>query len=150
MGRKNKYDTHVKPNLKQIQEWYADLDEKQIADRLGIAKSTWEKYKKENPELREALRRGKQDLVTDLKSSLKKKAKGFYYDETKTTIREENGKKVQTIEKYKKYAQPDTGAIHLLLKNLDPEWTNDDKTTIKLKKKQLDLNEKRVEQNEWR
>lgn len=149
MGRKNKYETHVKPNLKQIQEWYEDLDEKQIADRLGIAVSSWENYKKKYPELREVLKSGKQQLVVDLKTSLKKKAKGFYYEETKTTIRDENGKKVQTVEKFKKYAQPDTGAIHLLLKNLDPDWTNDDKTTVDLKKRQLDLTERKIEQNEW-
>lgn len=149
MGRKNKYETHVKPNLNQIQEWYEDLDEKQIADKLGIAVSSWENYKKKYPELREALKKGKQNLVGELKASLKKKAKGFYYEETKTCIKEEGGKQVKVVEKYKKYAQPDTGAIHLLLKNLDPDWVNDDKTTIDLKKKQLDLTERRIEQNEW-
>ena len=150
MGRKSKYETHVKPYLNQIQEWYEDLDERQIAvDKLGIAVSTWEKYKKENPELRDALKRGKQHLVSELKTSLKKKAKGFYYEETKTCIRELGGKQVKTIEKYKKYAQPDTGALHLLLKNLDDNWHNDDKATLDLKQKQLELTERKIEQSEW-
>lgn len=150
MGRKNKYETHVKPYLNQIQEWYGELDERQIAvDRLGIAVSTWEKYKKQYPELREVLKKGKQELVSELKTSLKKKAKGFYYEETKTCIREVDGKQVKVIEKYKKYAQPDTGALHLLLKNLDNDWHNDDKTTIDLKKKQLELNERKIEADEW-
>lgn len=149
MGRKNKYDTHVRPYLKDISEWYEELDEGQIAKRLGIATSSFENYKNQYPELREALKKGKQELITDLKASLKKKAKGFFYEETKTSIREENGKTIKTVEKYKKYAQPDTGAIHLLLKNLDESWKNDDQTTIDLKKKQLDLNEKKIEQNEW-
>ena len=150
MGRKSRYETHVKPYLNQIQEWYEDLDEKQIAvDKLGIAVSTWEKYKKENPELRDVLKRGKQQLVSELKTSLKKKAKGFYYEETKTCIRELGGKQVKTIEKYKKYAQPDTGALHLLLKNLDDNWHNDDKATLDLKQKQLELTERKIEQSEW-
>lgn len=149
MGRKNKYETHVKPYLNQIQEWYEDLDERQIAEQLGIAVSTWEKYKKQYPELREALKKGKQHLVGELKTSLKKKAKGFYYEETKTCIREVGGKQAKVIEKYKKYAQPDTGALHLLLKNLDENWHNDDQITIDLKKKQLELTERKVEQNEW-
>jgi len=149
VGRKNKYETHVRPNLNQIKEWYEDLDERQIAEKLGVAVSSWENYKNKYPELREALKNGKQHLVGELKASLKKKAKGFYYEETKTSIKEENGKQVKVVEKYKRYAQPDTGAIHLLLKNLDPEWTNDDKTTIEIKKKQLDLTEKKIEQNEW-
>lgn len=149
MGRKNKYETHVKPYLNQIQEWYEDLDERQIADQLGIAVSTWEKYKKQYPELRDVLKKGKQHLVSELKTSLKKKAKGFYYEETKTCIREVGGKQVKVIEKYKKYAQPDTGALHLLLKNLDENWHNDDQVTIDIKKKQLELTERKVDQNEW-
>ena len=150
MGRKNKYETHVKPYLQQIQEWYEEYDERQIAtEKLGIAVSTFENYKKKYPELREALRNGKQNLVGELKASLKKKAKGFYYEETKTCIREDGGKQVKVIEKYKKYAQPDTGAIHLLLKNLDPDWVNDDRTTIGIKQKQLELTERKIEQNEW-
>ena len=150
MGRKSRYETHVLPYLQQIQEWCQDLDERQIAvDRLGIAVSTWENYKKKYPELREALKKGKQQLVGDLKAALKKKAKGYTYEETKTTIRDEGGKKVTIIEKFKKYAQPDTGAIHLLLKNLDPEWTNDDRTTIDLKREQPELAKQKAENDNW-
>lgn len=150
MGRKSRYETHVLPYLQQIQEWCQDLDERQIAvERLGIAISTWENYKKKYPELREVLKKGKQQLVGDLKAALKKKAKGFTYEETKTTIRNEGGKKITTVEKYKKYAQPDTGAIHLLLKNLDPEWTNDDQTTIDLKREQLELAKQKAENENW-
>ena len=150
MGRKSRYETHVKPYLNQIQEWYEDLDERQIAvDKLGIAVSTWEKYKRENPELREVLKRGKQQLVSELKTSLKKKAKGFYYEETKTCIREVDGRQVKTIEKYKKYAQPDTGALHLLLKNLDETWHNDDIETINMKKEQLKIAREKMENDNW-
>lgn len=150
MGRKSRYETHVLPYLQQIQEWCQDLDERQIAvERLGIAVSTWENYKKKYPELREVLKKGRQQLVGDLKAALKKKAKGFTYEETKTTIRDEGGKKVTIVEKFKKYAQPDTGAIHLLLKNLDPEWTNDDQTTIDLKREQLELAKQKAEADNW-
>lgn len=150
MGRKNKYETHVKPYLSQISEWYEELDERQIAvERLGIAVSTFENYKRKYPELREALKKGRQSLVSELKASLKKKAKGFYYEETKTCIREENGKKVQVVEKYKKYAQPDTGAIHLLLKNLDPDWHNDDEATLQLKREQMEIARQKAENDMW-
>ena len=47
MGRKGRYETHVKPYLQQIQDWYAEYDERQIAtEKLGIAVSTFENYKK--------------------------------------------------------------------------------------------------------
>jgi hypothetical protein len=150
MGRKGRYESHVQPYLKDISEWYGEMDEGSIAKRLGIATSTFESYKKKYPELREALKKGKQELISDLKSSLKKKAKGYFYEETKTSIRQDdNGHEIKVIEKYKKYAHPDTGAIHLLLKNLDPEWRNDDSATLELKKEQLNIARERAENAAW-
>lgn len=149
MGRKGRYETHVQPYLDKIAEWVQETDEQDICDRLGISTTTFTTYKKKYPELVEALRNGRQHLVSDLKASLKKKAKGFYYEETKTTIRDEGGKKVTVVEKSKKYAQPDTGAIHLLLKNLDPEWTNDDQTTIDIKREQLELAKIKIDNENW-
>ena len=64
-------------------------------------------------------------------------------------IKDERGQKSKTSEIYTKYAQPDTGAIHLLLKNIDPEWHNDDKATLDLKKEQLELAKKKQEADEW-
>jgi hypothetical protein len=148
-GRKSKYDTHIKPYMDQIAEWYQDHTEEQIADMLGIAVSTWNMYKRDHPELVQILQDAKKKLITDLKASLKKKAKGFHYEESKHVIKDENGKITDTTEVYKKYAQPDTAAIHLLLKNLDPEWVNDDQSTLELKKKQIELQEKRIEASEW-
>lgn len=149
MGRKNRYETHVKPFLGQIQEWYELLNEAQIAEKLGVSVASFENYKKKYPELREVLQNGRQHLVEDLKNSLKKKAKGFYYEETKTSIRQENGKEVKVIEKYKKYAQPDTGAIHLLLKNFDETWRNDDKATMDLKREKQELEKQKAEADNW-
>lgn len=149
MGRKNKYETHVHPRFDEIKEWYQDMTEAEIVKRLGISVRAWENYKKEYPELTELLKDSKTQLKHELKETLKKKAKGFYYEESKTFIREENGKQVKTIEKHKKYAQPDLGSIHLLLKNLDENWHNDDMTTIKQKNKALELTERRVELEEF-
>ena len=100
--------------------------------------------------MRQALKDGKQELITELKTSLKKKAKGYYYKETKTCIRQDaNGREIKVVEKYKKYAHPDTGAIHLLLKNLDDEWRNDDKATIEIKQGQLELAKEKAENSDW-
>ena len=150
MGRKSRYETHVQPYLKDIAEWYTDVDEAEIAKRLGVAVSTFEKYKKTFPDLRQALLKGKQELVTELKAALKKKAKGYYYEETKTCIRQDaGGKEVKVIEKYKKYAHPDTGAIHLLLKNLDENWRNDDQATLDLKREQMEIAREKAEGANW-
>ena len=150
MGRKSKYESHVKPFLAQISEWILDYDEAVIAkEKLGIGVSTFENYKNQYPELREALKNGRLNLVSELKMSLRKKARGYYYEETKEVIKDEAGLITRTTEKYKKYAHPDTGAIHLLLKNLDPEWRNDDKTTVDIKKQQLEISKQKAENDQW-
>ena len=147
MGRKNKYETHVSPRLEEIAEWIQLMTEDQIARRLGISPRSFATYKTEHKELQEALQKGTESLVEDLKLTLKKKAKGFTYTERKITVRNVNGKKIRTVEEFERYAQPDTGAIHLLLKNLDGEWRQDDLTTVELKKQKLQLEQDKAEQN---
>ena len=149
MGRKNRWETNVEPRLAEIAEWIQILNEEQIAKQLGLSRRTFETYKKEHEELRNALKKGREELVTDLKITLKKKAQGFHYKETKKVIREVDGQKVTTYEEYERYSPPDLGAIHLLLKNYDPTWRNDDQTTIDLKKEKLQLEKDRAENNQW-
>lgn len=148
-GRKNKYETHVKPYFEKIKKWYLTKTETQIAQKLGITVQSWIKYKNQYPELRELLQDSKEDLVDELKGILKKKAQGFYYTETTKTIIKEDGKEIKKIEERQRYAQPDTGAIHLLLKNLDDDWHNDDRQTYELKKKQIDIMQQKADQTEW-
>lgn len=144
-GRKNKYFTHVKPHLDKISYYALTMTDEQIAKALGVGKSTFAKYKAEYVELQEALKNGRARLVAELKGTLIQKARGYHYTETKTI--KENGIVVRE-EIYSKYAQPDTGAAHLLLKNYDEEWSNDPQLQ-KLKERELDLKEKRIEEMEW-
>lgn len=148
-GRKNKYETHVKPYFEKIKKWYLTKTETQIAQKLGITVQSWIKYKNQYPELRELLQDSKDDLVDELKGILKKKAQGFYYSETTKTVIKEDGKEIKKIEERQRYAQPDTGAIHLLLKNLDDDWHNDDKQTMDIKRKQVELTEQKINNDEW-
>lgn len=148
-GRKNKYETHVKPYFEKIKKWYLTKTETQIAQKLGITVQSWIKYKNQYPELRELLQDSKEDLVDELKGILKKKAQGFYYTETTKTVINEDGKETKKIEERQRYAQPDTGAIHLLLKNLDDDWHNDDKQTMDIKRKQVELTEQKINNDEW-
>lgn len=151
MARKSKYETHVKPHLEKIRQWYETMTEAQIASRLGVSTSSWENYKQKYPELKECLRHGKEALVEDLKSTLKKKALGFYYEEVKEKSElNENGELV-VVERYRvtKYVAPDLGSIHLLLKNLDENWHNDDVPTMNLKKEQLEITKKKAENDIW-
>ena len=149
MGRKCRYETHVLPHIEQVREWIQLLTEDQIAKRLGISQRSFQKYKNDHPELAQALKEGRQELVENLKMTLKKKAQGFYYEETKAVVRQEDGAEVKIIERYKKYAQPDTGAAHLLLKNLDDTWRNDDAATMALRREKLELEKQKHEDAAW-
>ena len=151
---KSKYDSHVKPHLDKITKWTEDLTDEQIAARLKISRKSFIEYKKQHPELVEALEKGKKRLVVELKDTLKKKAKGFYYEEVKTVKihnpdSDAEPEWIEKIEINRKYAQPDTGAAHLLLKNLDPTWRNDDAETMKLKKQQVEIQKQKIEQDNW-
>lgn len=146
MARKTKWETHVLPHLDDITKWIPDYTEGQIAKKLGITQATFDTYKRKYPELKEAIIKGEQSLVEELHETMKRKAKGYKYIETKIIDDEKNGRRIET---YEKYAQPDTGAIHLLLKNYDPKWHNDDMSTIKFKEKQQELDREKLEMQKW-
>ena len=139
------YNTSIFSIVLKIEEVSLTLRQK-----LGVSISAFTVYKRDHPELVKALQDGMEELRVELKDALKKKAKGFMYEETKTTRKIEGGKVVgMTVEKYEKYAPPDTDAIHLLLKNIDPNWKNDDDRTYELKKKQVEIAEKKADDASW-
>ena len=73
-------------------------------------------------------------------------AKGFEYTETRIT--EEAGKVTKT-EIITKYYPPDVAALNLALKNYDRDnWANDPQM-IEIRKRELDLQEKKIEMGEW-
>ena len=145
----NKWETNIRPNLAKIPEMAVTMTQGQIAEALGVSRSSWDNYKAEHPELVAALDKGKEKLVQELKDALRQKALGFRYDETKTTQRKTDGQTQVTIEKYDRYSPPDIGAIHLLLKNNDPEWRNDDYETMKLKQKQVEIAQQKADDQTW-
>lgn len=145
-GRPNKYEANVKPRLEEIKKLCLTMTEKQIAEYLGVGYSSWCDYKNKYPELTDILKKGREALVNDLKSTLIRKAKGFNYTEKKTV--KKDGHVVQE-EVYEKASLPDVAALNLLLKNYDKDnWSNDPQM-MKLRQKELELREKQIEQNEW-
>lgn len=151
-GRPNKYKTHVEPYLEQITEYALIMTEEQIAETLGIAYSSFRTYKQHYSALNDALQKGRKDLVAELKSVLIKKAKGFIYEE-KTIIEEINPEtgEMEIVRRETKirYAQPDVAAGNLLLKNYDKEnWANDPQA-LELRRKEIELAERKLEAVEW-
>lgn len=150
MGRPDVYATHVQPNLGKIADWYKSMSVRQIAAKLGISKTTLYKYAREYPELQAALDNGKDGLVDDLKSAIKKRALGYTVKEVCTTTTEDAEGNTTTITKTTtRHVPADLGSAHLLLKNLDPDWHDADMVTIKQREKELEIKRKRAEAAEW-
>lgn len=133
----SKYYSHVRPELKRIPAWRRQgLTERQVAKKLHIAYSTLNKYKLEHSELAEALKRGKEELVEELETSIYKKAMGYEYEEVETTIEKRGNTSFTRQKKYSRKAQPDTGALCFVLKNLAPDrWRDrpEEKELLELK-----------------
>lgn len=150
-GRKSAYEITIKPRFSDISEWLNNgATEKQIADNLGVAYSTFNKYKAEKTEFAEFLKNGRKSLVLQLRGALVKKALGFSYVETKTVkTKDENGENIERIETTVKTALPDVAALNLCLKNYDPdEWANDPQA-LKLKEKELELKREIADRDAW-
>lgn len=143
-GRKHKYEVDVKPRFNEIKTWCElGATEKEIAENLGIAQSTWYEYKKRHKELMESVKKWRKRPVQAIKAALYRRAVGFSYSEIKET---ENSNGFSQTERYTKTALPDPTAAMMLLKHWDAEteWTTDP-ATLKLKKKELELKEKESE-----
>ena len=169
MARPNNYEKKVKPYLSKIEQMALTMTEEQIANTLDISLSSWKRYKAEYEPLRTVLKKGRKDLVLELRGALIKKAKGYEYTETKEIYQkvnwpdelyvmmleagftEEQLDQAETIrtEVTHKYASPDVAAANLLLKNYDKEnWANDPQM-LEIRKKELELREKQIEDGDW-
>lgn len=149
-GRKNKYDTIIKPRFDEITDWLRNgATEKQIYENLGIDKATFYRYKDSKSEFCDLLKNGRSSLIIQLRGALVKKALGYTYTETKQYNKIEDGKPVQYVEETTKTAHPDVAALNLCLKNYDPDdWANDPQL-LKLKEKELDLRREIADKDNW-
>jgi len=143
----------IQKYLPQIKAWIAKgVYEYQIIEKIGITKPTWEKYKKENKELREIVDSGKflreYELIPTLQNALVKIALGYTEDQAEvkeTHNMDENGKvsihKVIT----KKTYPPDREAVVKLLKNFTRDKVrpfDDNPADLDIKRKKLEMEEK--------
>lgn len=150
-GRPNKYDTHIKPFIKQIAEWKKNgATDEQVCQQLGVSKSTFYEAKNKYPEFLEALKKSRENFISDLRGELAR----LSFKHTLETVKvysktDENGQTITYREKISKEIDGDIAAIHLLLKNLDPDWRNDDKATMDLKREQLEIAKQKADENNW-
>jgi hypothetical protein len=121
-----KYDTDVKPRLDEIAAWARQgLVDTDIAYNLGIATSTFYRWKNEHKEFRESLKISKKVANERVKNALYQRATGYDYDEVTEDTSYEDGKPVTRTKTTTKQVAPDPTAIIFWLKNRDPEKWRD-------------------------
>lgn len=119
---KGKYREWLEPEgLLKIEGWARDgLVEEQIAKNMGISVSTINEWKNRFPEIKEALKKGKEVVDREVENALLKRALGYEYEEI--TEKYEMGELTET-KVTKKQVVPDTTAQIFWLKNRKPrEW----------------------------
>ena len=149
-GRKSKYETNVEPYLDKVREWKRNgATNEQIAERLDISLETFYSYLDEKPDFFDAIKKSKIDFVNELKNNLAEIARKHSLKTTKTYIKEENGKKIKTVEITEKEVDADPAAIQILLKNIDRDNWADNPQALELKRQELELKKMLAEANNW-
>lgn len=150
-GRKSIYDTVIAPHLDEIRKGVENgATVKEIAQALGIAESTLNKYKAEKKELMAAFTRGRASIVIDIRGALLKKALGYEYEEEKRVGRKDaKGENIVLVEKYKKHQPPSETAAAMLLRNYDENWIDKDAATTELKKQEFELRKAIADSNNF-
>lgn len=129
---KGKYqDWLTSEGLLKLEAWARDgLTDEQIAHNMGIGKTTFYRWKNENREIRESLKKGKEVVDIQVENALLKRALGYEYKErTKERIFDiESGEHRMVITKeVRKEVVPDTTAQIFWLKNRRPDLWRDRK-----------------------
>ena len=106
-------------NLLRLEGWARDgLTDKQIAEtKVGINESTFCAWKNKYPEIKQALKKGKEPVDMMVENALLKRALGYEYEEVTVELYEENGEQKKKIKKTKRQVVPDTTAQIFWLKN---------------------------------
>ena len=119
----------IKDKLTLIEGWARDgLTNEQIADNLGIGKTTFYRMIKEHSELLEHLKKGKEVIDYEVENALLKRALGYKYEEkTYESIynKELDMYTEKLTKRVTKQVAPDTTALIFWLKNRKPKQWRD-------------------------
>lgn len=119
----------IKDKLTLIEGWARDgLTNEQIAENLGIGKTTFYKMIKEHSELSEHLKKGKEVIDYEVENALLKRALGYKHEEkTYESIynKELDIYTERLTKRVTKQVAPDTTALIFWLKNRKPKQWRD-------------------------
>ncbi len=123
---KGKYQEWLEPEgLLKIEGWARDgLTDEQIADNIGISRSTLNSWKDKYSDISDTLKRGKEVVDRQVENALLKRALGYEYTETTREYIPELDE-MKTTKKVTKQVAPDTTAQIFWLKNRKPDKWRD-------------------------
>ena len=134
-----KIDNWLKPEaLEKIETWAAECTDAELADKMGVTRSTLSRWKKDNSDISDAVSRGRTDAhaCEEVEATLLRRATGYTLTVTKpmkvkTVIYDETtgrrlSEKEEIVEAEEQIHIPgDVGAIRFYLTNRAPErWKN--------------------------
>lgn len=119
-GRRGKYEEWLtKEGLLKIEGWARDgLTDEQIAQNMGISRSTLNEWKNKYQDISDTLKKGKEVVDLQVENALLKRALGYSYEE----VTFEHGEEVKRV---RKEVVPDTTAQIFWLKNRRPDKWRD-------------------------
>lgn len=122
-GRPSKYDPDRHPFLVMCLA-REGLTEVEMAQKLGIGKSTLTRWKQKHPEFRASLKGSREEADLKVVDSLYRRALGYEYEETEMVMANKDGEmKPARVRKVKKHVAPDVTACIFWLKNRQPaDW----------------------------
>ena len=147
---KGKYEQWLTPDgLLLLEAWARDgLTDEQIAEKIGIIRSTIYEWKKKYPDISDALKRGKEVVDVEVENALLKRAKGYKYTEVTREIAAdpETGELgLQITKTVTKEVVPDVTAQIFWLKNRKPEVWRDRKDIAVEGKLDIDMTEEQLD-----
>lgn len=160
-GRKSIYEDKILRNLDKISDLIQNgHSEEQVAKIIGVAPSTWYKYKKEFPEFSEAIKKNERTRDEAVENALYRRATGGYVTVRKPMKKkcieyDKNGKKVREYEEIEyiddeQYIPPDTAAnIFWSINRMGDKYKNNPHQ-FKLNEKKLELEEKKAEKDDFK
>lgn len=161
MARKSKYEI-IQKNFGKIEQLLnKGITEREVARSIGIAYSTWNKYKAEVKEFSELIEKSREKPVDELINAMYKSGMGFTKKIKRAMkVKEEKydpitGKKCSSKEKVEYYDEeiyipPNFQAARFLIVNWgkDLGYSNDPKM-LEIREKELEHKIKQDEMNNW-
>lgn len=126
MARNTDYDQEVHDNW-AMSLAFEGLTDMEIAQRMGIARSTLKKWEKEHASFSDSLKQGKEPADAKVQKSLYQRAIGYTFKEKKVIVEMDSSgnQKPARIETTERVIPPDTTAQIFWLKNRRPDQWRD-------------------------